>query len=129
MKKRYLILLIIILLVSQIGIITYSYINDDPATVSTDFIAAFKGESGEVVYSTYLYQKKKKKKKTYTYINTVSTLSGYDSTNWNEEIIKKGKLKKKKEIYDIAKKNNAYSYVKYEDGKIYSIEEFQKMFK
>ena len=134
MKKRYLITLIILLLISQIFIVVYSYNKDNNGPVSTDCLAVFKGESGEKVYSTYLYvdtkgKKGKKKKKKYRYINTISTLSGYDSTNWNEEIVKKDKLKKRKKIFEIAKEHNAYSYVIYEDGKIYSIEEFKEMLK
>ena len=130
MKKNAVIILLIGLILAQIAIIAYSYINDDKAVVKDDYIAVFKSESGESVNATYLYvTKKKNKKKKYTYINTKSTYSGYDSTNWTEKITKTGTLKKRKKIFEIAKKNNAYSYVRYEDGKIYSIEEFKKMFK
>lgn len=130
MKKNAVIILIIGLILAQVTIIAYSYINDDKAVVKDDYIAVFKSESGESVNATYLYvTKKKNKKKKYTYINTKSTYSGYDSTNWTEKITKTGTLKKRKKIFEIAKKNNAYSYVRYEDGKIYSIEEFKKMFK
>ena len=130
MKKNAVIILLIGLILAQVAIIAYSYINDDKAVVKDDYIAVFKSESGESVNATYLYvTKKKNKKKKYTYINTKSTYSGYDSTNWTEKITKTGTLKKRKKIFEIAKKNNAYSYVRYEDGKIYSIEEFKKMFK
>lgn len=130
MKKNAVIILIIGLILAQVAIIAYSYINDDKAVVKDDYIAVFKSESGESVNATYLYvTKKKNKKKKYTYINTKSTYSGYDSTNWTEKITKTGTLKKRKKIFEIAKKNNAYSYVRYEDEKIYSIEEFKKMFK
>ena len=130
MKKNAVIILIIGLILAQVTIIAYSYIYDDKAVVKDDYIAVFKSESGESVNATYLYvTKKKNKKKKYTYINTKSTYSGYDSTNWTEKITKTGTLKKRKKIFEIAKKNNAYSYVRYEDGKIYSIEEFKKMFK
>ena len=130
MKKNAVIILIIGLILAQVAIIAYSYINDDKAVVKDDYIAVFKSESGESVNATYLYvTKKKNKKKKYTYINTKSTYSGYDSTNWTEKITKTGTFNKRKKIFEIAKKNNAYSYVRYEDGKIYSIEEFKKMFK
>lgn len=129
MKKNTLVIIIISLILAQAAIIAYSYTTDNEMIVKDDYIAVFKGESGETVNSTYMYVKKKKKKKVYSYINTTSNLSGYDSTNWTEKITKKGKLKKRKKIFEIAKKNNAYSYVKYEDGKIYSIEEFKKMFR
>ncbi|MEE3343710.1 MAG: hypothetical protein VZS44_06450 [Bacilli bacterium] len=129
MKKRYLILLALLIIIIQIIFVVYSYKQDNDITLSNDYIAVFKSETGERVYSTYIYLKTKKKKKTYKYINTISTSNGYDSINWNEEIIKKGTLKKKKKAFDIAKKHGSYSYVKYKDGKIYSIEEFKKVFK
>jgi hypothetical protein len=133
MKKRYFILLAVLIVIIQVIFVVYSYNQDNDIELSNDYVAVFKGESGERVNSTYVFVKKKgrgkKKKYTYKYINTVSTMEGYDSTIWNEKITKKGTLKKKKKIYDIAKKNNAYSYVKYEDGNIYSIGEFKKMFK
>ena len=133
MKKRYFILLAIIIAIIQIVFVVYSYNQDQDIELSDNYIAVFKGETGERVNSTYVYVKYKgkgkKKKKQYKYINTVSTLNGYDSTSWSEEITKKGTLKKNKKIYEIAKKHGAYSYVKYEDGNIYSIEDFKKMFR
>lgn len=128
MKKSLWIILIICFIFIQVAFITYSHINNKQTTISGDYIAVFKGESGEKVNSTYLYSQKKGKKKIYKYINTESTSYGYDSTNWEEEITKTGVLKNRKQIFEIAKKNNAYSYVRYEDGKIYSIEEFKGMF-
>ena len=98
MKKNTLIILIIGLVLAQIAIIVYSYTTDNKAVVKDDYIAVFKGESGETVNSTYLYVSKKKNKKKFTYINTTSTYSGYDSTNWNEKITKTGTLKKKIQI-------------------------------
>lgn len=129
MKKTYLIALAIILVIIQIIFVVYSYNQDNSIKLSNDYLAVFRGETGEKVNSTYLYVKKKGKKKTYKYINTVSTLSGYDSTNWDTKITKKGTLKKKKDIYKKAKEHDAYSYVKYEDGKIYTIDEFKGMFR
>ena len=130
MKKKYLITLIIAIIIFETITVMYSYKQPEQNVIPKDYIAVFKGEYGETVYSTYLYSKKnKKKKKDYYYINTISTLTGQDSTNWQEEVTKKAKLKKKKKIYEIAKKNKADSYIKYEDGKIYSIEDFKKMFR
>lgn len=129
MQKKYLIIFVIAIILFETITVVYSYKKPENNIIPNDYIAVFKGEYGETVYSTYLYAKKTKKKKKYYYINTKSTLSGQDSTNWNEEIIKKGNLKKKKKIYKIVKKNKATSYVKYEDGKIYSLEEFKKIFR
>ena len=73
---------------------------------------------------------KKKNKTTYKYINTTSTTSTYDSVVSEEKINKKGSTKKKKKIFEIAKKHNAYSYVKdIKEDKIYTIDEFKDIFK
>ena len=100
MKKRYFVLLAIAMAIVQVIFVVYSYNQDQDIELSNDYIAVFKGETGEKVNSTYVYikykGKGKKKKKVYKYINTVSTLNGYDSTSWDEKIIKKGTLKKKK---------------------------------
>lgn len=129
MKKRNIIILIIIILLLQGIMIFYSYHSKFDNIIPTNYQVVFKGETGEAVYSTYLYSKKKGKKISYSYINTNSTLSSYDSSLWNEEIINKGKLKNIDDIFSIAQENNAYSYVLFEDGKILSIEEFKKTFK
>lgn len=137
MKKRYLFtILAVLIVITQIIFVVYSYNQDNDIEFSDDYIAVFKGETGERVDSTYIYLKvkekgkgkKKKKEYKYKFINTTSTMEGYDSTNWNEKITKKGTLKKKKDAFKKAKKHGAYSYVKYKD-KIYSIEEFKEIFK
>lgn len=132
MKKSSLIILVSILLISVTAICTIAYINekDEDNTIPDNYIIIFKGESAETVHTTYVYEVKKKKKVNYKYINTVSTTSTYDSTAIQEEVVKKGTVKKKKKVFEKAKKNNAYSYVKYiKDDKIYTIEEFKDIFK
>ena len=132
MKKSSLIILVSILLISVTAICTIAYINekDEDNTIPDNYIIVFKGESAETVHTTYVYEVKKKKKVNYKYINTVSTTSTYDSTAIQEEVVKKGTVKKKKKVFEKAKKNNAYSYVKYiKDDKIYTIEEFKDIFK
>ena len=132
MKKNSLIILISLLLISVIVICTVVYIQerDINNTIPDNYIIVFKGESAETVHTTYVYETVKKKKTTYKYINTISTTSTYDSKAIQEEVIKKGTVKKKKKVFEKAKKNNAYSYVKYvKDDKIYSVEEFKDIFK
>lgn len=132
MKKNSLIILISLLLISVIVICSVVYIQerDIDNTIPDNYIIVFKGESAETVHTTYVYEIVKKKKTTYKYINTISTTSTYDSTAIQEEVIKKGTVKKKKKVFEKAKKNNAYSYVKYiKDDKIYSVEEFKDIFK
>lgn len=132
MKKNSLIILISLLLIAVIVICAVVYIqeSDIDNTIPDNYIIVFKGESAETVHTTYVYEIVKKKKTTYKYINTISTTSTYDSTAIQEEVIKKGTVKKKKKVFEKAKKNNAYSYVKYiKDDKIYSVEEFKDIFK
>lgn len=130
MKKLLWIFIIILVIIIEAGMIVYSYVKDYSSDIPDEYILLFKGESAETVYSTYIYKTKIGKKIQYKYINTVSTSNGYDSTNWEEKIIKKGKFNKKSKVYEIAEKNNAYSYAKfYNDDKIYSIEEMKERFK
>lgn len=132
MKKSSLIILVSILLISVTAICTIAYINekDEDNTIPDNYIIVFKGESAETVHTTYVYEVVKKKKTTYKYINTISTTSTFDSTAIQEKVIKKGTVKKKKKVFEKAKKNNAYSYVKYiKDDKVYTIEEFKDIFK
>lgn len=127
MKKSIIIITIIVLL-STIGMVLFVTKTEEDNKIAVDYIAVFKGESGETVHTTYLYEKKKKKKITYSYVSTVSSFNNFDSTNWNEKIVKKGKLKKKKDIFKKVEKNGSTSYVKYiKEDKIYTIEEFKKI--
>ena len=115
------------IIVEALILTTVSYKNN---TIPDNYQIIFKGESGEVVYTTYYYEKKKGKKYTYKYINTISSYQGYDSESWQEKIIKKGKIKEKNKIIEIAEKNNATSYVKYKkEEKIYTLEEFKNILK
>ena len=137
MKKSIIIMTILVIILSTvIMIVLANKYNSIENTIPDGYIAVFRGETGEIVHTTYLYKKQeiKKKKKTnkytYTYINTVSTLSGYDSVNWEERVIKKDKLKKKTDIFKKAKKNSANSYVKYiENDQVYTFEDFKNIWK
>ena len=130
MKKRWIFLLIGILLILQVIIIIFVFNKEEKSSIPNNYIAVFKGESAEEIHTTYLYQKKKNKKYTYNYINTITTTNSYDDTILQEKIVKKGKLKKKTDIFKIAEKNNADTYVKYQkDEEIYSMVEFKKIWK
>ena len=129
MKKIGIIVVIVLLCVIEGFIIFFSFNRETSNDIPTNYIAAFKGETGEIVYTTYLYETKKGKKVTYNYINTISKTNTFDDTAGVEEVLKKGKLKKKNDIYKIAEKNNAYTFVKKKDDeKLYTIEEFKEEF-
>ena len=135
MKKKYFIILItIVILISIIGMFFLISKNESSNEIPNDYIIVFKGENGQIVNTTYIYEKTEKKKKkiikTYKYINTISTYNGYDSSSWTEKVTKKGTLKKKNEIFKIAQENNANSYVKYlPENQIYTIEDFKNIWK
>ncbi len=129
MKKVMWIILIILIVVIESLFVVISYKGKNTnTTIPNNYIMVFKGEDGVTVHSTYIYKVKKKKKTTYKYINTITTYFGKDSAQTEEKITKKGKIKKLKKALEIAKKNKAYSYVKYEDKHIYSISEYKEKF-
>ena len=130
MKKIIFIILGIIILIGNILVIKFVYEKEEKNTIPENYFIVFKGETSETVYSTYVYKKKKKKKIEYKYINTVSTPIGYDSTEWNEKVIKKGTVKKIDKVYEVALNNNANSYTKIAgDDKVYTIDEIRNIFK
>ena len=131
MNKIKWIVLISFIIVINIVIISISLHQDEKIEkIPDNYIAAFKAEDAETVKTTYLYQKKSGKKIKYQYVNTIITTDPYDDTITQEKIVKTGKLKKKKDIFKIAKKHGAYSYVRIkEDDNIHSIEELEGMWK
>ena len=132
MKRKNMIILFAILTIFTIVTCVFAYTKEDNKSnnIPDNYIVIFKSESAETVHTTYIYELIKKKKTTYKYINTVSTTSTYDSVASEEKITKKGSTKKKKKVFDIAKKHGAYSYVKdIKEDKIYSIDEFKNIFK
>ena len=98
--------------------------------ISEDYIAVFHGGTGEITYSTYIYKiDNGQANYGFEYINTTNTTKFWGSSEWKVKITDKGKFNWTDGAFTIAKKNNAYSYVKIPgDKKTYSIEEFQSMF-
>lgn len=133
LKKNEIFIASTLLIMTLIFFSSLYYINSKDNTINNNFIAVFKGEFNNTVYSTYVYEKKKassnKTKTEYKYINTTTTTQ-LDSTNYIEKVTKKGTTKKKKKIFEVAEKNKANSYVIWKsDSKVYSIKEFRKFFK
>jgi len=133
MKKSLIIkLLIIIFFIETIIIYSISINKNIKNEVKIDekyeCIAIFKGESLQNINTTYLLVKKDKKNYKYKYINTIILLNKDEQVEIKEEIIKKDKIKKIEKIFEVAKNNNAYSYVKNnEDNKIYTIDEYKNI--
>ena len=98
--------------------------------IPDDYIAVFHGGAGEITYSTYIYKiDNGQANYGFEYINTTNTTKFWGSSEWKVKITDNGKFNWTDGAFTIAKKNNAYSYVKIPgDKKTYSIEEFQSMF-
>lgn len=98
--------------------------------IPEDYVAVFHGGSGELTYSTYIYKiDNGHANYGFEYINTTNTTKSWGSPEWEVKITDKGKFNWTDGAFTVAKKNNAYSYVKIPgDKKTYSIEEFQGMF-
>ena len=61
--------------------------------------------------------------------NVTKTTTYWGSTEWNTKITKRGSVQWTDNVFEVAKENNAYSYVTLPDSdKIYTIEEYMQMF-
>ena len=121
------ILIIVIFIVSYI-IVTINQNNNDK--IPDDYIAVFHGGSGEITYETYIYKINNEYANSgFDYINVTKTTTCWGSTEWNTKITKRGSVQWTDNVFEVAKENNAYSYVTLPDSdKIYTIEEYMQMF-
>lgn len=96
--------------------------------IPQDYLFVFNGGSWEVTYSTYIYKiDNGHSNYGFKYINTTNTTKSYGSSEIVQKITKTGTLMWTEEVFTVAKKNNAYSYVLVR-GKKYTPEEFAPMF-
>ncbi len=122
---------IIVLLILLTGITMYCFYSPNKSNkIPENYIAVFNGGSGEITYSTYIYKiDNGQANYGFGYINTMNTTTSWGSSNWNIKIISKGTVNWTNDVFTIAKKNNAYSYVKVpNDHKTYTIDEYMSMF-
>lgn len=98
--------------------------------IPDNYIAIFNGGSGEVTYQTYIYKiDNGQDNYGFKYINTTNTTKQWGSDEVNIKITGKGTVTWTDDVFMVAKKNNAYSFVITKDSKnTYTIEEFQGMF-
>ncbi len=103
-------------------------INNDE--IPDNYIAVFHGGAGEIVYETYIYKVDNKQSNYgFNYINVTKTTKSYGSDEWNAKVTKRGTVSWTDEVFSVAEKNYAYSYVTLpNDSKTYTIEEFMTMF-
>lgn len=121
---------VIVVLVLFVGMAMFRIQSPKSDKIPKDYIAVFNGGSGEVTYSTYIYKiNNKQANYGFKYINTTNTTLSWGNPNWNIEITSKGTVNWTDDVFTVAEKNNAYSYVKLpNDNKKYSIDEFMSMF-
>lgn len=130
-KKIKLIFLILIILLVSVIIGFCLYLNyKKTSDIPNDYIAIFHSGVGEKTHETYIYKiDNGYAHMGFKYINVTSTTESWGSSNWKYKITDKGEFDWTDGAFIIAKKHGAYSYVTLpNDDKIYTIEEFQKMF-
>jgi len=143
MKKRITIPYIIIIVLSIISIILLItticlWCNVDKSKCKTDeikeeekiadnYIAYFEGGNDKITYRTYIY-KINNNQANYGFRYTNSTLKNIDG-KIVEDIVAEGEVSWTDDVFIVAKKHGAYSYVKYNGrDKKYTIDEFATMF-
>lgn len=94
------------------------------------YIAVFHGGSGEKTYSTYIYKIDNGLANSgFEYINTTNTTLLWGKNPFSIHITSKGNVHFTDDVFRVAEKNNAYSYVKLKDSdKTYTIDEYMAMF-
>lgn len=131
MKNKVIFLIVGIIVICSI-IITSILIesNKNSDEIPGGYIAVFHGGGGEQTYETYIYkQNNHQKNYGFDYINVTSTTVYWGSTNLKRIITNKGSVQWTDDVFDVAKKNNAYSFVTLPNSNdTYTIEEFQEMF-
>ncbi|MEE3343418.1 MAG: hypothetical protein VZS44_04955 [Bacilli bacterium] len=129
-NKKIIILIIIAIALLIIGAIFLFNRKNLDNNIPDNYIAIFHGGSGEVTYETYIYRSGNNTKNIgFNYINVVSTTKTYGSDEWEHKVTGRGGAINQEDIFTVAKKNNAYSYVTIpNDDKNYTIEEYQKRF-
>ena len=143
MKKKITIPYIIIIILSIVSIIllitTISLwkkldkkeckIEEDKTEEKVDeqYIAYFEGGNDKITYRTYIYKiNNNQDNYGFRYTNTIiKTIDGKEQ----EEIVGEGEVSWTDDVFVVAKKHGAYSYVKYNGkDKKYTIDEFASMF-
>ena len=113
------------------GIVYYSmskvYI---PTKIDDNYIAIFHGGSSEVTYETYIYKVDNGKDNMgFRYIYAQRTTTSWGSKESTTRVLAKGNLTWTDDVFEIAKKNNTYSFVTLpNDNKAYTIDDFAAMF-
>lgn len=133
-KKNFWLIMILInaLIVSCILVAINKNIKDNKNNdkVPDGYIAVFHSDSGEITYETYIYKINNEQANSgFDYVNVTNTTSYWGSGEFNTKITKRGSVQWADNIFEVARENNAYSYVTLPNTtKIYTIEEYMQMF-
>ena len=131
MKKK-IILFIILFIILLSGVFAFLYMKSKESyQVPEGYIAEFHGGYGEVTYTTYIYKiDNDKGNYGFEYISVEYSNISHGNPQRRGKLMEKGEVGFTDEVFEVAKKNYAYSYVKLpnDDSKIYSIDEYKKMF-
>ena len=112
-KKAIILMLIIAAIIVLIGTVLIPHLKKhkyDKLTITDGYYAVLKGESGEVIYNTYLYINNNNKKVEYYYIQSESRKESSESTEMKEKITGKGNLDYPQDVIDKAKENKSAEY-------------------
>lgn len=121
-----------VIVISLVGFLIYYFGRDGGYSdkVPEGYIAVFHGGCCEVTYSTYIYKVDNDHANYgFKYINTTNSTVSWGSPQWTVKITKKGFVNWTDDVFTVAEKNGAYSYVTVpNDDKTYTIEEFMSRF-
>ena len=130
--KRFLLFAIPIVIIGVISVFIYvGMMKNRNYDVPEGYIAEFHGGYGEITYTTYIYKMDNGKDNYgFQYISVEYTTISNGNPQRTGMLMEKGEVGFTDEVFEVAKKNKSYSYVKLPDdnSKIYSIEDYQKMF-
>lgn len=129
MKNKKMLVIVVVLIISAL-VVGFIVIKKNNNKIPDGYIAVFHGGVGEQTYETYIYKiDNGKENYGFKYINVTTTKSLVENGKSNYKIIKRGKFDWTEKAFNVARENNAYSYVTvpYSD-RMFTIDEFAPMF-
>ena len=124
------ILAISVLIVTSIIVVINKKDTKNNGRNSDECIAVFYGGGGEIHHITYIYKiDNGQSGYSFNYVNITQTTKFWGSSEWNTKITEQGSIESKNDVFEVAKENGAYSFVKLPNSdKTYTIEEYMQMF-
>ena len=127
---RKIIFIIVIVGLLSVGLFLFLTNRKVSQDIPEDYIALFHGDPGEITYETYIYKDDSNDSTTgFEYINVKVTTALSGDNQKHYEVIERGTIYWQSEIYGVAQKNNAYTYVtRPNDDAQYTIDQFENQF-